>query len=165
MKNDSSRDLLRGDRDDGVSRSPSPRDDPLLGMLDELIRMINHASWAGHDDAPALAEGIVNAIDLKTDLAVRLELRCLLDRRVKDHFAVREPKIHRKCNWSAGSAEHDSPHASRFEVNSTFCRRQYFKNGSGHRMGRTPGRGPVGTKKARRRRQEDAGDCCQRPVP
>ena len=162
VKDDSSRDLLGGDRDNGVSISSSPGDDPMLGVLDELIRMIHNARTARHDHTPALAEGIVNAIDLKTNLAVRFEFHCLLHRRMKENFAAREPKVHWKRNRSATCAKHDPPHTPRLEVSSTFGWCQGFKNGSRYRSGPARGRVPVSTKEARRRRQEDTrnrGQC------
>ena len=137
----------------------------MLGVLDELIWMIHHASRAGHDHAPALVEGIVNAIDLKTNPAVRLKFCCLLNRRVKDHFAVREPEIHRKCNRSAGCAKHDPPHASGFQVNPTLRRCQCFKNGSAYRTGSTRDPVPVSAQESRGGRPQGAGNCGKCPVP
>ncbi len=165
MKDDSSRDLLGRDGDDGVARSPGPRDDLLLGMLNKLVRIVHHASRTGDDYAPTIAEGVVYAIDLKTNRALRFELRRLLHCRVKEHFTVRKPKIHRECHGATGCAKDDPPHSSGFEVRTTLCWRQGFENGPRQRACPTQRPVPVAPKEARGSGEKDSGDRCQRPLP
>ena len=162
MDDDPSRDFVGGDRDDGPSGSTSPRYEPMRGMLDKFVRVIHQASGPGHDHAPTLAEHVVDAIELKTDDALRLELDRRVHRRVEQHLAIGEPKIHRVRHGAARGAEDHPPHTAGLEARPTLRWCQWLENRARQRISVSHCFIPVTAEKARRRGLKSASDLVER---
>ena len=99
----------------------------------------------------------------KSDCALRLELERRLHHRVEEHFAIGEPKIHRKRHGAAGGAEDDPSHTAGPEARPTLRRCEWLENGPRQRAAVAQCAIPAAAEKALRRRLKNASDLVERP--